>query len=179
MRCSKCKEEKSEECFYKKSKDKFHSWCKQCLYLAQRERWKDRKRKAVELMGGKCSSCGYKKSLAALDFHHLNPEIKDLDWGKMKLRKWSTVVEELKKCILVCSNCHREIHSPELNTIFEDQGKSNVRLNDPVKPTGICPMCEDPVYGTTHCSQYCSRKSKRKVIHPSEKELRKLLDKKT
>lgn len=69
------------------------------------------KHKAVELMGGKCKICGYSKCEAALEFHHLDPSKKDFAIGGTIRYSWSKVAEELKKCIMVCSNCHVEIHA--------------------------------------------------------------------
>lgn len=71
-----------------------------------------RKRVKIELVnykGGKCSKCGYKKCVAALEFHHKDPKEKDFtisgkSWSFDKLKK------EVDKCIIVCSNCHKEIH---------------------------------------------------------------------
>lgn len=63
-------------------------------------------------LGGCCANCGYSKNLAVLSFHHKNPEEKKfgLDarnlWGKSK----SELIEEANKCLLLCSNCHLEIH---------------------------------------------------------------------
>ena len=63
--------------------------------------------------GGKCSICGYDKNFAALDFHHTNPNNKDLSVSSiLKGRHKDKVRQEAKKCILVCANCHREIHHP-------------------------------------------------------------------
>jgi len=72
-----------------------------------------RKRKKIELVeykGGKCEKCGYNKCVKALTFHHLDPNEKDFtisgkSWSVDKLKK------EVDKCILVCSNCHIEIHA--------------------------------------------------------------------
>lgn len=73
------------------------------------------KQMAIEYKGGKCEKCGYNKCVAALEFHHLNPEEKDFGIGsKGYTRGWEKVKEELDKCILVCANCHREIHE-EIN----------------------------------------------------------------
>lgn len=74
------------------------------------ERWKERKAKAVEYKGGCCQHCGYDKSLYAMDFHHTDPKQKELGWNKMRLKSWDKVKEELDKCVLLCSNCHREEH---------------------------------------------------------------------
>lgn len=67
------------------------------------------KKQCVDYKGGCCSICGYNKSLAALEFHHLNPLIKDFEISR-NVKSFSKLKPELDKCILVCSNCHREIH---------------------------------------------------------------------
>lgn len=67
---------------------------------------------AVQYKGGKCCVCGYNKYLGALEFHHLNPNEKDFGISnKGYTRSFEKVKEELDKCILVCSNCHKEIHA--------------------------------------------------------------------
>lgn len=68
------------------------------------------KEKAVQYKGGKCSICGYNKCNHALDFHHLNPQEKEfiISGGT---RSFEFMKLELDKCILVCKNCHSEIHS--------------------------------------------------------------------
>jgi hypothetical protein len=74
---------------------------------------KSKKLKAVEFAGGKCCMCGYNKCVEALDFHHLDPSSKRVGpraGGTLMHQGWSFVLEEIKKCILVCANCHREIH---------------------------------------------------------------------
>jgi 5-methylcytosine-specific restriction endonuclease McrA len=85
--------------------------------LKQQERAKSRKQKLIELLGGKCSVCGYSKNYAALEFHHTNPIEKDgnLDSRKLSNSTWGWCLEESKKCILLCSNCHAEHHHPHLN----------------------------------------------------------------
>jgi hypothetical protein len=57
-----------------------------------------------------------------MDFHHINPEEKSYDIKSLMGRKWETVRSEIDKCILLCSNCHREEHWNERNkqrTILE------------------------------------------------------------
>jgi hypothetical protein len=69
---------------------------------------------SVEYKGGKCSSCGYNKCIAALEFHHLDPSKKDFSISSSgNTRSWNKVKEELDKCVLLCSNCHREVHTNE------------------------------------------------------------------
>lgn len=67
------------------------------------------KKLLVEYKGGECERCGYNKCIDALEFHHKDPSEKDFtisgkSWAFERLKK------EADKCILVCSNCHKEIH---------------------------------------------------------------------
>ena len=71
-----------------------------------------KKIKCVEYKGGKCEICGYDKNYSALEFHHLDPNEKDFTISK-KNSSWENIKKELDKCILICANCHREIHNPD------------------------------------------------------------------
>ena len=85
--------------------------CRACSVDAVVENRRKRKRQLVEMFGGKCVICGYKKCQQALEFHHTNPSNKDFNIArKGACRSWEKVVEEARKCILVCANCHAEIH---------------------------------------------------------------------
>lgn len=165
--CSKCQTDKEITDFHTKGPKRKSTWCKKCLHKYQAQRWIQRKVKAVEIMGGKCCCCGYNKNLSALHFHHLRD--KDADWGDIRQRAWEKVVEELKKCILLCANCHAEEHNPELNLV--GLNNSNPALNYILKSTGKCPNCDDEVYGTKYCSTICSAFANRKVERPSRQEL--------
>jgi len=68
-------------------------------------------------MGGKCSLCGYHKNLAAFAFHHTDSSRKQfkLDMRSLSNRTWKTVLTEVQKCALVCTNCHAELHNPHLD----------------------------------------------------------------
>jgi hypothetical protein len=67
----------------------------------------------MNILGGKCQRCGYNRCLAALDFHHINPEDKEVteEWKRRK----KTFEEKIKsgKIQLLCANCHRELHHKE------------------------------------------------------------------
>ncbi len=69
-----------------------------------------KKLRAVQYKGGKCRICPYDRCMGALQFHHLDPEQKDFHIAKAGAWAWSRIVKELDKCILVCANCHAEIH---------------------------------------------------------------------
>lgn len=67
------------------------------------------KKKAVEYKGGKCQICGYNKCMRALTFHHIDPKTKSFGISGA-YKSWERLKPELDKCILVCQNCHAEIH---------------------------------------------------------------------
>jgi len=71
---------------------------------------KAKKERLVKLFGGKCTLCGYKTYVGALDFHHINPEEKEFTLSVKGLcYSWTSILKEAKKCIIVCKNCHAEI----------------------------------------------------------------------
>jgi hypothetical protein len=86
-------------------------------YEAQQKRGLTRKLEIIKSAGGRCSICGYHHNLAALVFHHTNPGGKDfkLDMRSLSNRKLEPILAEIDKCILVCANCHAELHNPHLN----------------------------------------------------------------
>ncbi len=68
-------------------------------------------------LGGKCSICKYDKCLDALHFHHTDPRTKRFEiskaiWGNVKVTELE-LQSEVQKCVLVCANCHAEIHALE------------------------------------------------------------------
>lgn len=86
--------------------------CKKCNVDAVGKRRKQIKLMGIEYKGGMCEKCGYNKCVDALEFHHIDPTKKDFGIGSDGYTKsWEKVKLELDKCIMVCANCHREIHS--------------------------------------------------------------------
>ena len=81
--------------------------------------------------GGKCSRCGYDKCLKALEFHHIDPSKKDFTISNDHFRL-KDAIEESKKCILLCSNCHKEFHD-NMWTLDE----LNIEEMEEVEPYGI------------------------------------------
>jgi transposase len=71
------------------------------------------KERLVDYKGGKCEICGYNKCITALEFHHIEPTKKDFTISNSSVLSFETCKKEVDKCILVCSNCHREIHYNE------------------------------------------------------------------
>jgi len=121
--CSACKIEKEDHEFYKHSKTSFglSSQCKKCDSNGRRLKSLEKKKKLVDLMGGSCKICGYNKCLQALEFHHFD-ENKDHSISDLMKRSFKFSLKEITKCVLLCSNCHRELHS-EMKFPIEYNGK--------------------------------------------------------
>ncbi len=110
--CPKCNEIKPLPEFYNRRKKEGSSvYCKICTTQQVVDRQRKLKGLAIEYKGGSCVKCGYSKYNGALEFHHLDPNEKDFTISHMKLYAFTDEIKkELDKCILVCANCHREIH---------------------------------------------------------------------
>lgn len=125
--CSKCKEEKELSEFHKNSlkKDGYNSYCKSCMRTLQnqnqhlyRQRQKRNTKKYIErnkefvnryksLCG--CKICGEKRSWI-LDFHHLEDKDENVSRLVIDCTAINKLKIEIKKCIVLCSNCHRNLH---------------------------------------------------------------------
>ncbi len=112
-------------------------------YGYQKLRGLKRKLHLIDLRGGCCEKCGYQENLAALDFHHKDPKEKEnqLDMRKLSNSTMDWILLEFEKCDVLCSNCHREVHSPDCG--------------------------QDIDYGTKRC-KVCYAKSRRIVERPEE-----------
>lgn len=75
----------------------------------------------IQLKGGKCEKCGYNKNISALNFHHINPELKsyEIDQRSCANRSLESLIKETNKCQLLCANCHSELHHPN-NELTEE-----------------------------------------------------------
>jgi hypothetical protein len=109
--CWTCKESKDTSEYHSNGYHpaggkKYKPSCKACTYKNVYQRLID----AKEQHGGSCKVCGFNASLKALEFHHLDPFTKDFNISAAKSYGIEKFNKELEKCILVCANCHRQIH---------------------------------------------------------------------
>lgn len=75
--------------------------------------WRRRFRERIRIvLGGHCVCCGYNRSPRALEAHHIDPLGKEFTFGAVRAHPvaLAKLQSELEKCVLVCSNCHIEIH---------------------------------------------------------------------
>ena len=112
--CPKCETNIPIDDFYNKStkeskKINGFGYCKTCINKSTVERQRQLKQKCIDYKGGKCLVCGYDKYPGALEFHHINPKEKDYAISRFKNRKFESIQSELDKCVLLCSNCHKEV----------------------------------------------------------------------
>ena len=112
--CTKCKKELPIDQFNWRSKkdNTRRSECKFCHSAFMKEKYREKKDTIQELKSwSKCAKCGEDRGYL-LDYHHIDPSQKFDNIARMASNsyKLSTVYEEIKKCVCLCSNCHREFH---------------------------------------------------------------------
>jgi len=103
-----------------------------------------KKMKSIKILGGKCK-CG-EDNFFKLEFHHLDSEQKEFNLNQIKNSRWSIIESELKKCILVCRNCHSEIH---YDNICINRSNINKKTFLSYKNIFKCEICG---YDKSNCS---------------------------
>jgi len=92
--------------YRKNNLEKYNQW----VYLAR-----ERNRKIadkIKLTKG-CNICGYRKNARALCFHHLDLSTKNGSVRSLYSHSKNKMLEEIDKCIVLCANCHLELHEKE------------------------------------------------------------------
>lgn len=202
-KCCCCKKEKLESEFNKNKNGKYGlaSSCKECNRKKCKEYYKENKQKHIlecgnlkkkyygqvkdninrlkEEVGCQVSSCNERES-CCLDFHHLLDKESLVSKMVHNACSWSRVVVEIKKCVLVCANCHRKIHkglieTPKvsLETIIDEMfGAIDTNRIRKMKKAS-CGYCGKyfGTYNKKYCSSWCARMASRKVEWPSVQQL--------
>lgn len=99
---------------------------------SQLRRWRrsDLKDKCLAYKGNGCQRCGYSSCTAALSFHHDDPSSKDFEISRYS-GSFEDLKQELDKCLLLCSNCHIEMHySMRIEQQSENLEIDNLVLED-------------------------------------------------
>ena len=122
--CSKCKKYKSYDCYHidKKSKDGYFGYCKKCrkiddgvYYLNSDKKRKkllrDQKLRRIISIVKRINGCCFcnEKEPCCLDFHHLRD--KEFNISPRVSWNWEKTKEEIRKCVVICANCHRKLHA--------------------------------------------------------------------
>ena len=89
--------------------------CAKCWNSYSLRRGKEKVEWARTQLGGRCVHCGFKKHRCALDFHHLNRNEKDVAFRSMRSWSLDRIAREIKKCVLLCKNCHAALHAGQIS----------------------------------------------------------------
>ena len=111
--CSKCHQEKTLDQYHKngfdeKGNQKYRGYCKDCANKTERARYR-KKKDFTALFKEKCQKCGETRKYV-LDFHHKEKDDKEFTIGRLEKGSLDLIKAEIDKCIVLCSNCHREFH---------------------------------------------------------------------
>lgn len=126
--CSKCGKELPLTEYYSRGNGKLRAECKKCHSNYVKNKYQERKNLVNEIkfdIG--CIKCGEKRPYM-LDFHHKDPSIKDTTIARLTSNRNNIedIQKEIDKCVVLCSNCHREFHHFEfVNGITIEEYLSN------------------------------------------------------
>jgi hypothetical protein len=95
-----------------------------------------KKIRAIEQLGGACCFCGEKRPWLLI-FHHKEQNEKEFNYNFIRSFRWSIIKKEIKKCLLVCYNCHTELHHIEKVT----KSQTNKRVCLDYKNIKKCRIC--------------------------------------
>lgn len=144
------------------------------------------KERVVRALGGKCVICGYNRCQQALDVHHVDPNEKDFTIAANTNKAYALVSEEIRKCVLLCANCHREYHSNfiqlELQPSFDEKVDAEIKQELDVIKNGDaercrCRCCGKAIGGdgrTGLCPE-CYMKTTRRADRPEREVLKQLI----
>ena len=145
--------------------------------IEKRRRYKNR---IIQAMGGKCQCCGYDKYDGALELHHINPDEKEFSICDKTYIAWEKIEEELKKCILVCANCQREIEAELIDKSLLSSSFDKIKYdiiqqeinNIKIGQKKYCPDCGKEITLRAERCPECSYKAVRVCERPSRDELK-------
>lgn len=146
---------------------------------------RNRKQQLIHFCGDKCCVCGYSRTASALEFHHINPELKLFGIAANgTCHNIQADIDEARKCALLCANCHREVHDGliDAKTLLATQKYDDEYAMELVKDvqskylreTRYCSECGAPItqYSSSGKCLSCSHKS---TIKPDREILKQLV----
>lgn len=114
-KCIHCGETKDISEFYtnKRMVLGVESKCKKCAHKYQRDKRKLRWPSVFKYAGEKCAHCGLSEPEhpEIYDFHHKDPTLKERQIAELLRGSEKKLYEEIDKCVMICSNCHRKEHA--------------------------------------------------------------------
>lgn len=135
-----------------------------------------RKEDLVYIMGGKCQICGYDKCISALEFHHCEPALKEYQLSNGNCHSLESDLQEARKCILLCSNCHREVEyeNIKLEPYFDEiKAEEILNLRQPKK--NHCENCGKEISAKAKLCVDCFHTERRQSERPDRETLKFLI----
>ncbi len=151
---------------------------------------KRRKTNLIKLFDGKCCICGFNSFQEALEFHHVNPEEKEfgLSANSAITKSLDKQLTEVRKCILVCANCHRGIEYGYIEVpqnwqsfFREDIAQELIKETNTIKHRrkNYCQNCGKEISLEAKLCPKCKNLFSRIVERPSRQELKSLIREKS
>lgn len=144
-------------CYRRKTVLKYHDW-------------------VTRYCGSKCQSCGYDYYVGNLVFHHIDKSTKITEVSSLfrNSMRWDLIIAEVNKCVMVCHNCHNEIHAglrecPEINQPERDKILEQIKDKQPIprnKQVHYCKCGKLTSVVNTYCSPECHQKHRCKADWP-------------
>ena len=143
---------------------------------------KKRKKDLASLFGGKCCICGFDAFQEALEFHHIDPSIKSfgLTDSTAVTKALEKQLEEARKCVLLCANCHRGVHAgylelPKGAEYFFNEKRAQELIEEKQRKIYRCERCGVEITHKANLCAECASLASRKVDRPSREELKALI----
>lgn len=165
---------------YDLSKGHRSDQCNSCVINHRRHFLKEQ---AVAYKGGCCQRCGYSKCIEALTFHHIDPTQKEFSLSGNHSRSWAKIKVELDKCLLLCQNCHTEVHvemreaeraGHPINTEVPNQNSDapfqTIYRRTPPKPQKHC-ACGAEIFQQSEQCMKCFSETRETIGWPPDEEL--------
>ena len=143
---------------------------------------KKRKKDLVSLFGGRCCICGFDAFQEALEFHHIDPSTKSfgLTDSNAVIKALEKQLEEARKCVLLCANCHRGVHAgylelPSNAEAFFNEERAQELIEEKQRKIYRCERCGAEITHKAKLCVECASLASRKVDRPSRDELKALI----
>jgi hypothetical protein len=139
------------------------------------QKWRNEtKKRAIEVLGGQCCICGYRRCYGGLHFHHADPKTKTTTIASMLKTPTARerIGEELSKCVLICGNCHAENHAGLTEIPFDAKRctvEEFLKVWERDQEEYFCEVCglERARSSTRFCSMRCAGKVRMKIAWES------------
>lgn len=143
---------------------------------------KKRKKDLASLFGGRCCICGFDAFQEALEFHHIDPSTKSfgLTDSNAVTKALEKQLEEARKCVLLCANCHRGVHAgylelPSNAELFFNEERAQELIEEKRRKIYRCERCGAEITHKAKLCAECASLASRKVDRPSRDELKALI----